>query len=232
VVVASAIVAFVFLNAALLGYLPFIERRPTAPLRPLRQAAATAPAPEQSLVTPPVIASAPAMRPPEVPAEPPSAPPTARIAPIPTPAPTATALRTTTPSVGAPSSSPPRPLARGPATSEAAATRAPRTPTSASTPPSRVESATHAPVVAAAAGGTFAVQVGAFKTDALADGALDRAIAAAPASGAALARKHEPVEKDGGTLYRAVLSGFPTSKQAGQFCTRLKSAGMACIIKR
>jgi hypothetical protein len=83
-----------------------------------------------------------------------------------------------------------------------------------------------APRTAPAAAG-FAVQIGAFATEALADEALRRRLAGSGATGVAA----EPASAGGQTLYRALLTGFSSSAQAQAACDRLRQAGAACIVR-
>jgi hypothetical protein len=79
----------------------------------------------------------------------------------------------------------------------------------------------------AAAGAGFAVQIGTFSSEALANEALRRRLAGSGATGVAV----EPASAGGQLLYRALLTGFPGNAQAQAACERLREAGAACIVR-
>lgn len=84
----------------------------------------------------------------------------------------------------------------------------------------------------AASSGTMAmVQIGAFTSPALADKGWRDAAAIAPGAAAGKGKKVEPVVKDGVTLYRTLVTGFPTRAEAAAFCERLKAASKSCFVK-
>lgn len=83
-----------------------------------------------------------------------------------------------------------------------------------------------------AATGTMAmVQIGAFTSPALADKGWNDAAAIAPGAAAGKGKKVEPVVKDGVTLYRTLVTGFPSRAEAAAFCDRLKAASKSCFVK-
>ena len=76
-------------------------------------------------------------------------------------------------------------------------------------------------------GSGFAVQIGTFASEALANEALCGRLAGSGATGVAA----EPASAGGQTLYRALLTGFSSSAQAQAACDRLRQAGAACIVR-
>lgn len=80
--------------------------------------------------------------------------------------------------------------------------------------------------------GTMAmVQIGAFTSPALADKGWNDAAAIAPGAAAGKGKKVETVVKDGVTLYRTLVTGFPSRDEAAAFCNRLKAASKSCFVK-
>jgi cell division protein FtsN len=80
--------------------------------------------------------------------------------------------------------------------------------------------------------GTLAmVQIGAFTSPALADKGWRDAAAIAPGAAAGKGKKVETVIKDGVTLYRTLVTGFPSRAEAAAFCDRLKAASKSCFVK-
>ncbi len=85
---------------------------------------------------------------------------------------------------------------------------------------------------ARAQAGTMAmVQIGAFTSPALADKGWSDAAAIAPGAAAGKGKKVETVVKDGVTLYRTLVTGFPSRDEAAAFCNRLKAASKSCFVK-
>lgn len=80
--------------------------------------------------------------------------------------------------------------------------------------------------------GTMAmVQIGAFTSQALAEKGWRDAAAIAPGAAAGKGKRVEPVVKDGVTLYRTLVTGFPSRAEATAFCDRLKAASKSCFVK-
>jgi cell division protein FtsN len=80
--------------------------------------------------------------------------------------------------------------------------------------------------------GTMAmVQIGAFTSTALADKGWNDAAAIAPGAAAGKGKRVETVVKDGVTLYRTLVTGFPSRTEAAAFCDRLKAASKSCFVK-
>ncbi|WP_312163376.1 SPOR domain-containing protein [Phenylobacterium sp.] len=88
-----------------------------------------------------------------------------------------------------------------------------------------------APKPVAASGGSAAVQIGAFSSQALADSEWTKAVAIAPGLAAGKGKKVETVQKDASTLYRTQVTGFASRADATAFCDRLKAAGKNCFVK-
>ena len=88
-----------------------------------------------------------------------------------------------------------------------------------------------APKPAAAAGGSAAVQIGAFSSQALADTEWNKAVAVAPGAAAGKGKKVEAVQKGSSTLYRTQVTGFASRADAAAFCDKLKAAGKNCFVK-
>ncbi|MDQ0463804.1 cell division protein FtsN [Caulobacter ginsengisoli] len=81
-------------------------------------------------------------------------------------------------------------------------------------------------------GGAMAmVQIGAFTSPALADKGWNDAAAIAPGAAAGKGKKVETIVKDGVTLYRTLVTGFPSRAEASAFCDRLKAASKNCFVK-
>lgn len=90
--------------------------------------------------------------------------------------------------------------------------------------PAKVEKAV------AAAGGDFAVQIGAFSTEALAQKQWRLATQTAPGSMAGKGRSITPVERDGSTLYRTAITGFGSREEARAACAKLTAGGLTCFV--
>jgi len=189
------------------------EEQPTDPAAGLQiyQTEAGKAAAEAPKFTPPP--EAPAARPaPTAAIAPPAALPPVTALPKAAPAPTAAALK---PAVPAPA--PPK-----------VAEAAPPPPKPA--PAAPVAAAKPAPA-AAAAGGAAAVQIGAFSSLAEADKGWNDAVRVAPGATAGKGKKVEPVDRNGATLYRTLVTGFPSKATAAAFCGQLKAAGKSCFVK-
>lgn len=77
-------------------------------------------------------------------------------------------------------------------------------------------------------GGEATLQLGAFSTEAKADAAWAKAVAHAGGL-AALAKRVDPVERGGATLYR-LRTGVGSKAAAVELCAKLKAAGDACLV--
>ena len=51
------------------------------------------------------------------------------------------------------------------------------------------------------------------------------------AGGEGRGKRVEKVERDGSTLYRTTVTGFPDRVSANAFCDRLKAAGKSCFVR-
>lgn len=169
--------------------------------------------------------------PPEQPLPRPAAPAPVAVAPppaAPAPAPVAEAT-----------SPPPAPvtvLAKPPAAPSAP----PATPPAAAPPKAPVQSPSRtvpkplptpapASAKAAAAGPPASVQIGAFSSAEIAEKEWSAAVARAGGSGRG--KRIERVEREGATLYRTTVTGFPDRAAAQAFCDRLKAAGKSCFVR-
>jgi hypothetical protein len=85
--------------------------------------------------------------------------------------------------------------------------------------------------VAAAPAGAFAVQIGAFSSQALADQGYVDAGRITGVDIAGKTKRVEPVVRNGSTLYRTTVHGFASRTQASAFCAELKAAGKPCFVK-
>ena len=75
------------------------------------------------------------------------------------------------------------------------------------------------------------VQIGAFSSAALADKGYSDVSALMSGSMGGKAKHVEPVDKDGGTLYRTSVTGFSDRASATAFCDSLKAKGKICFVK-
>jgi len=80
-------------------------------------------------------------------------------------------------------------------------------------------------------GGTAAVQIGAYSSQALADKGWNDAIKVAPGAAVGKGKKIEAVDKDGSTLFRTTVTGFSSRESATAFCNQLKATGKNCFVK-
>lgn len=87
------------------------------------------------------------------------------------------------------------------------------------------------PPPAATSGGSFGVQIGAYGTTALADSEYSKVAGGFPGPLAGKSKVVQPVERNGATLYRTIVSGFGSRDQASAFCGQLKAAGRDCIVR-
>ena len=81
----------------------------------------------------------------------------------------------------------------------------------------------------AAAGGHPSVRSGAVPRAGIAEKEWGAAVAKGGGSGRG--KRIEKVERDGSTLFRTTVTGFPDRASAQAFCDRLKSAGKSCFVR-
>ena len=79
--------------------------------------------------------------------------------------------------------------------------------------------------------GPAAVQIGAFSSTALADKGFSEVLAAFPGPMAGKAKRVEPLQRDGKTLYRGLITGFSSHGAALAFCESLKASGRSCLVR-
>lgn len=119
----------------------------------------------------------------------------------------------------------PKPAAQPP--SPAPAAQPPQKPAPRPAPPPvRPETP---PARPAATGSGAGVQIGAFSSEAIAD--REWAAAVASAGGSGRGKRIERVERDGATLFRTTVTGFPDRAAAQAFCDRLKAGGKSCFVR-
>lgn len=171
-----------------------------------------APEPEQPVVRP--VAPAPAAA---IPAPAPA--PFPGVA-APTPAPTPAPART--PPVAA---APTRPA---PARPTAAAPVARPAPTATPTIEAAIAAAPAAAPRPAASSGPVSVQIGAFSSTDLATRELARTRGLVPGGGGT---RVDPVESNGATLYRGLVTGFPSREAARAYCDRLQASARSCLVR-
>lgn len=133
----------------------------------------------------------------------------------------------------APTASAPAAAARPPAAKQQSGA-APMSINPAPDPSSRTKVATRTPPSAAAAGGSYVVQVSAQRTEAEAQSSYQSLQAKYPSvlSGRNANIKRVDLGDKGGVFFRAQVGSFATSEQASAFCDSLKSAGGQCIVQR
>lgn len=83
---------------------------------------------------------------------------------------------------------------------------------------------------APAAKGGAMVQIGAFASSSIADSEFAKVKGAFAKFTSGHGKHVEPVERNGSTLYRTAFTGF-SKEDARAFCSALKAAGRACIVK-
>lgn len=88
-----------------------------------------------------------------------------------------------------------------------------------------------APKSVATATGPASVQIGALSSPALADKAWTDAVRLAPSLAAGKGKKVEAVDKNGTTLYRTSVTGFPNREAAKAFCEAIAASGKSCFVK-
>ena len=81
----------------------------------------------------------------------------------------------------------------------------------------------------ASPGGGAAVQIGAFSSEAIA--AQEWSAAVNRAGGEGRGKRVERIEREGSTLFRTTVTGFPDRASATAFCDRLKAAGKSCFVR-
>lgn len=163
--------------------------------------------------------------PPEQPLPRPSAAPPAAVTPAPVPVPA--------PAQAPMASPPPAPVTVLPKTPaqpvEKAGEAAPRPTAPPKPPPKPAPKPAAPPAKPAAASGGASVQIGAFSSAEIADKEWSAAVARAGGSGRG--KRIERVERDGSTLFRTTVTGFPDRAAAQAFCDRLKAAGKSCFVR-
>lgn len=160
--------------------------------------------------------------------------------PVVRPAPTeAPALRPTLPTVapapvGPASAAKSEPLPSAP--KAAPAPKAAALPKEAAPP--AVAKATPAPTAPAVAAAKVppptsaaAVQIGAFSSTALADAGWNKLARDLPGDMLGKTKQVEKVDRDGTTLYRALVGGFASRADAVTFCDTLRAKGEACTVR-
>jgi hypothetical protein len=98
-------------------------------------------------------------------------------------------------------------------------------------PPPPVASPAVATTAAAPPPGMGWVQIGAYSSAALADKGWTDVAHLAPTGMAGRGKRVEQLSKDGKTLYRTYITGFPSRGDAQAFCEKLKAGGKACFVK-
>lgn len=88
-----------------------------------------------------------------------------------------------------------------------------------------------APKPVATATGPASVQIGALSSPALADKAWTDAVRLAPGLAAGKGKKVEAIDKNGTTLYRTSVTGFPNREAAKAFCEAIAASGKSCFVK-
>ncbi len=78
--------------------------------------------------------------------------------------------------------------------------------------------------------GGHAVQIGAYSSPGLSEGAWQALKAVLPDKIGGLSNATTRVEVGGHTFYRAIVQGFPTSAAASAFCEAVRASGRACFV--
>ncbi|HJV41131.1 SPOR domain-containing protein [Caulobacter sp.] len=122
------------------------------------------------------------------------------------------------------------------ATAAVAPKPAPKPVQTAAVTPAKPVAAAPAPTAAApkpvaTATGPASVQIGALSSPALADKAWTDAVRLAPGLAAGKGKKVEAVDKNGVTLYRTSVTGFPSREAAKAFCEAISASGKSCFVK-
>ena len=209
--------------------------------KPVQTAAAT-PAPtttRPSVTEPKPTQVAAASRPAPAPAAAPKPVQTAAATtsePTPAAKPVVTAAATPSATTPAPWGALPPARANGSATTTAAATPTPaptvlaaatKPATTVTTPAAKPVPTTTAAAKPAADGKRYAVQIGAFSSASIADAEYAKVSGVVGGRGKVVT----PVQKDGSTFYRTVVTGFGSKAEADATCAKLKAAGKACFVK-
>jgi hypothetical protein len=124
---------------------------------------------------------------------------------------------------------PPEPRETGPKAPRAAPALRP------TLPPAKPTAVAEAPSPKAkppAAGGAIAVQIGASSSKPDIEGLLAKFKKKFAGEMGGLTGAVATVEVDGKSVNRALISGFGTNAQAGEFCKKLSAQGQACFIRR
>lgn len=146
--------------------------------------------------------------------------------PGPRPAPTSPAVVAQAPLPPAPV--PTAPVLKGPvAAPPPAPAAAPPAPKAAPPAPKAAAPAAATP----AAGGSAAVQIGAFSSQAQAEEGLAAAARIAPGAMVGRGRQVTPIDRNGQTLYRTAVTGFASRAEATAFCDQLKAGGKTCFVR-
>lgn len=164
--------------------------------------------------------------PPEQPLPRPAAPAPVAPAPVAVPPPAAP--------VASPPPAPVTVLPKTPAPEPAKPAPPPAKPEPKPEPKPRPEAKTEAKPPAAApkpvaSSGPSSVQIGAFSSAAIAEKEWSAAVA--KGGGGGRGKRIEKVERDGATLFRTTVTGFPDKAAAQVFCDRLKAAGKSCFVR-
>jgi cell division protein FtsN len=87
------------------------------------------------------------------------------------------------------------------------------------------------PTAAKSADPTYAVQIGAFSSQALAEKSWSSAAGIAPGEMAGKGRHVAPLTRNGATLYRVAITGFGSKASAEAMCAKLTAAGRSCFVR-
>ncbi|MFT3996008.1 MAG: SPOR domain-containing protein [Asticcacaulis sp.] len=101
-------------------------------------------------------------------------------------------------------------------------------------PEVKAEAPTAKPVekpVAAAAGGSASVQIGAFSSREIADREFAALASSYGLFVGGTSKVVEKIDRNGSTFYRTSFSGFASKEKARQFCDALKAASKSCFVK-
>ncbi len=78
--------------------------------------------------------------------------------------------------------------------------------------------------------GRYAIQIGAYSTAAMSEGAWRALHASLPEKTNGLSNATTRVQVRGRVFYRAIVQGFPSSAAASAFCQSLRASGRPCLI--
>ena len=189
-----------------------IDKNPASNMAAANTAPAFAPPPEEPLPRPLPVQAAPVVE--TLPPPPPRAapPPTASHPAAPPVKPVTIASLTDAALAQKPAAKLPPPPAAPPTL---AIPPAPVVATTAATPPA----------------GQGWVQIGAYSSATLADKGWSDVAHLSPGPMSGKGKRVEQLSKDGKTLYRTYITGFPSRGDAQAFCEKLKAGGKACFVK-